>query len=130
MKRLVLFVSILFLINSAVFGQGKIIYHEENSVKTALYNREKERTSDDFVMLGYRVFIGMKPNRNEANRFLREVNENLNPDLSAQLVFDEPNFKVYVGSFPTSAEAEATLAKVKKYYPYARKLKMPIKSHR
>lgn len=130
MKRLVAFVSILFLFNTALWAQGKIVYHEENSVQTALSNRKKERTSDDFVILGYRVFVGMKPNRSEANEFLKEVNENLNPEMSAQLVFDEPNFKVYVGSFPTSAEAEATLAKVKKHYPYARKLKMPIKSNR
>lgn len=130
MKRLVLFVSVLFLLNTTVFAQGKIVYHEENSVKTALSNRKKERTSEDFVIMGYRVFVGMKPKRSEANEFLKEVNENLNPDLSAQLVFDEPNFKVYVGSFPTSAEAEATLSKVKKHYPYARKLKMPIKSNR
>lgn len=130
MKRLVLFVSVLFFLNTTVFAQGKIVYHEENSVKTALSNRKKERTSEDFVIMGYRVFVGMKPNRSEANEFLKEINENLNPELSAQLVFDEPNFKVYVGSFPTSAEAEATLAKVKKHYPYARKLKMPIKSNR
>lgn len=130
MKRLVAFVSILFLFNTALWAQGKIVYHEENSVQTALSNRKKERTSEDFVILGYRVFVGMKPNRSEANEFLKEVNENLNPEMSAQLVFDEPNFKVYVGSFPTSAEAEATLAKVKKHYPYARKLKMPIKSNR
>jgi len=116
--------------NSALFAQGKIVYHEESSVKTALSNRQKVRTSEDFVIMGYRVFVGMKPNRTEANEFLKEVNENLNPELSAQLVFDEPNFKIYVGSFPTSAEADATLAKVKKYYPYARRLKMPIQSHR
>jgi len=117
-------------LNSSTFAQGKIVYHEENSVKSALSNREKVRTSEDFVIMGYRVIVGMKPNRSEANKFLLEVNENLNPELSAQLVFDEPNFKVYVGSFPTSAEADATLAKVKKYYPYARRLKMPIKPHR
>ncbi len=130
MKRSVIFLSILFIINSSLSAQGKIVYHEENSVKTALSNREKIRTSDDFVIMGYRVFVGMKPNRTEANEFLKEVNKNLIPELSAQLVFDEPNFKIYVGSFPTSAEADATLAKVKKHYPYARKLKMPIKAHR
>jgi hypothetical protein len=42
------------------------------------------------------------------------------------LIYDEPNFKVYVGTFATAAEADAALADVKKEFPNARKLRMQI----
>jgi hypothetical protein len=42
------------------------------------------------------------------------------------LIYDEPNFKVYIGAFTTAAEADAALADIKKEFPTARKLRLQI----
>ena len=76
--------------------------------------------------MGYRIFIGFSAKRVDATEILTKAEEKFSETPGAVLIYDEPNFKVYVGTFATATEADAALVDVKREFPNARKLRMLI----
>jgi len=109
--------------NSKCFGQ--VLYEAEPSVQKADENRKNKIRSSKKIN-GYRIFIGFSNKKAIAQELLTKAEEKFASSYGAQIIFDEPNFKVYIGAFTTQAEVDAALVEVRKEFPTARKLKMPI----
>ena len=104
---------------------GQVLYEAEPSVQKADENR-KNKIRKAKKINGYRIFIGFSNKKAIAQELLTKAEEKFATTYGAQIIFDEPNFKVYIGAFTTQAEADAALVDVRKEFPTARKLKMPI----
>ena len=118
------FLFLLFWGCFDAFAQVQII--AEESVINAEKARHTRRSSEDHIVAGYRIFIGMRSNRADANLLKMEVDEKLDSTFTAQIIYDEPNFKVYVGAYPNNAEADEAMAEIRKVYSNAKKIRMPI----
>ncbi len=70
---------------------------------------------------GYRIMIAsLSGNNSKSNAFgIKDNFQKSNTDVTAYLVFEEPNFKVKVGDFKTQLEAFAFLQQIKSTYPNA-----------
>jgi len=68
---------------------------------------------------GYRIQIGSFSGANSKNTAfaLKEKFMATYPEMTAYLVFDEPNFRVKVGDFTTRLEAFVFLQRIKNVYP-------------
>ncbi|MCX8485466.1 MAG: SPOR domain-containing protein [Bacteroidia bacterium] len=105
---------------------AQVVYDVDPAVEGIEKNRiEKSKTADKKIM-GYRIFIGFSAKRADATEILTKAEEKFADSHGAVLIYDEPNFKVYVGTFATAAEADAALVDVKREFPNARKLRMLI----
>jgi hypothetical protein len=57
-----------------------------------------------------------------------EAQEKIQETYAPQVVYDEPNFKIYIGAYNNNTEADEALAEIRRTYPNAKKIKMPIKA--
>lgn len=110
-----------------VFSQGKVTIVAEDKVEEVENNRLARRKNADVLVQGYRIFIGMTSARADAVKIQTEAQEKFGDTYSPQVVYDEPNFKIYIGSYNNSVEADEAIAEIRKHYPNAKKIKMPIK---
>ncbi len=117
----------LSLFGGYLYGQGKVTIIAEDAVVQAENQRMQKRNNDDHEVMGYRIFIGMFPTRSQALEFKVQADEKLLPDYESQVIYDEPNFKIYVGQYPSNTEADAAYADVKKLFHNAKKIRMSIK---
>ena len=107
-------------------ASAQVVYEVETPVESLEKNRIEKSKSADKKIMGYRIFVGFSAKRVDATEILNKAEERFSETHGAILIYDEPNFKVYVGTFATAAEADAALADVKKEFPNARKLRMQI----
>lgn len=105
---------------------AQVVYDVDPAVETLEKNRIEKSKSADKKIMGYRIFIGFSAKRADATEILTKAEEKFTDTYGAVLIYDEPNFKVYVGTFTTAAEADAALIDVKREFPTARKLRMQI----
>ena len=105
---------------------AQVVYDVDPAVETIEKNRIEKSKSADKKIMGYRIFIGFSAKRADATEILTKAEEKFADSHGAVLIYDEPNFKVYVGTFATAAEADAALVEVKREFPTARKLRMLI----
>lgn len=118
------FLFLLFWGCFDAYSQVQII--AEESVINAEKARFNRRSAEDHIVAGFRIFIGMRSNRADANLLKQEVDEKLDSLFTSQIIYDEPNFKVYVGAYSNNNEADAAMAEIRKYYSNAKKIRMPI----
>ncbi|MRJ07872.1 SPOR domain-containing protein [Ornithobacterium rhinotracheale] len=67
---------------------------------------------------GYRIQIRYTKDRSLANSVLNEFNRNF-PDLSSEMVYTRPDYRVLVGEYFTKRSAAADMSRIKKKYPGA-----------
>lgn len=114
------------LFGGAAELSAQVVYDVDPAVESVEKNRiEKSKTADKKIM-GYRIFVGFSAKRVDATEILTKAEEKFSETHGAVLIYDEPNFKVYVGTFATATEADAALVDVKREFPNARKLRMLI----
>ncbi len=118
MKRIILLLLIMVSVSAASAQQwgGGIAVRMDNSAKAAVESVNLNKLNK---VTGYRVCIFMdngQSARENANRALRKFNENFS-GAKAEVVYENPFFKVYVGRFITRNEAYGLLGKVSALYP-------------
>ena len=120
--------GIALLIGILLVGQVKsqVVYDVDPAVESMEKVRKERTKSSDKKIGGYRIFIGFSAKRAEATEIQKKADELFGSTYGALLIYDEPNFKVYVGAFTTAAEADAALPEIKKEFPTARKLRLQI----
>lgn len=107
-------------VQSGLTGRGTLNVNHDDRLdelvrRHMIINREKEG------MQGYRIRIfsrsgqAARPNATEA----RAVFFNKYPEIETYLVYDAPNFKVYVGDFRTRSEALKMQRMISRDYPYS-----------
>ena len=101
------------------------------SIKTELDSINKiiiQRNSEKKYIDGYTIQI-YTGNDNEAAREAKELAMNLFPDLEPVISYNQPTFKVKVGSYQNRLEAHKVFQSLKEEFPYALLIpeRIPIK---
>lgn len=109
-------VCILFLTNLGFAQQGNVEINQDKDIDKLLTIKkemnESENTSDRYRI---QIYSG---NRSEAEKSESSF-KSLNLDLVSKLVYETPNYKIWVGNFRTRLEADRALVKVKSKFPTA-----------
>jgi hypothetical protein len=113
-------VCILFLTNLSFAQQGTVTINQDKDIDKLLSIKkemnESENTSDRFRI---QIYSG---NRAEAEK-TQSTFKALNMKMPSKLVYETPNYKIWVGNFRSQLEADRALAKVKAKFPAAFKFK-------
>lgn len=109
--------AIMLLLTGISFAQqGTVNINQDKEIEQLLELKKtintSENTSDRYKI---QIYSG---NRTEAEKTQSNFKA-LNLELQSKLVYETPNFKIWVGNFRTSLEADRALAKVKTKFPTA-----------
>ncbi|MBC3846108.1 SPOR domain-containing protein [Winogradskyella echinorum] len=108
------FVIFLFAISlTANAQQGEVKVTQDSDIVKLLEYKKDIKTSKVFKIQVYQSVDPDKAEREKAN-FLNSYSE-----WTAKIVWNTPNYKVWVGNFATRIEADRALVKIKKKYMYA-----------
>lgn len=121
MKILISIISLVFLSNYATLAQDKNIFTDLSSYKSdegkviIFQDSETRLLIDEYIkqkksekgLFGYRIqiYFGSGHTAREEAHTIRNTFVSKYPEISAHVVFEEPNFKVRVGDFRSKSEA-------------------------
>lgn len=119
MKLYLSIAASLFLLNTAI-GQevkptsntGEISISEHPNIKKLVHIKFSENYEDNFKI---QLYYG---NLNKAHEILREFNKKYN-EISAKIIFETPNYKVWAGDFRTRLKAEKALMTIQNEFKSA-----------
>lgn len=123
-RFMVLFVT--FLVIGNIDAQAETHIKEDPSITKMRAKRKEYRESADYTVEGYRIFVNIFSNRKDATKFQKQFNQRFAYKASCQIIYDEPNFKIYAGTYVLKAEAEIMLGRVRQAYSTAKIIRMPI----
>ena len=114
-------IALLLLCSNSLWAQrnGRKIEVTGDVAVTQLVEKHIEFNDRLKTCPGYRIQIAsLSGNNAKSNAFaLRDNFLKEYPDMTAYIVFDEPNFKVKVGDFRTRLDAYVYLQYIKNNYP-------------
>lgn len=115
--RLRLFLFILFA-TAARYGvaQGKVEIIVDPAIQQEEEDRINRRKANADKVRGYRIMIGFYASRTQAENLRAEASRYFGSSYGVSVIYDEPNFKVYVGEFTNADDADAALAEVRRRY--------------
>jgi len=110
------FLSLLGLasLTSSINAQDQNITASQDPKFEQLLNEKRKINASLTVNDSYKIQIYTGGSEN-AKKTLNEFRQEFN-DIDATIVFNTPNYKVWVGSFRTRIEAERNLANIKDRY--------------
>ncbi|MCX7546810.1 SPOR domain-containing protein [Xanthomarina sp. F1114] len=116
-KKSVYSLGFMILITSLSFAQqGSVNINQDKEINQLLALKKEintsENTSDRYKI---QIYSG---NRTEAEKNQSNFKA-LNLEMPSKLVYETPNFKIWIGNFRTSLEADRALAKIKTTFPSA-----------
>ena len=116
-KNGMFFISLLTLSSFKLTAQEAKINIQQNPKFEQLLNEKRKINSSIAVNERYKiqVFSGASE---KAKNTLNDCRQNFS-DLDGTIVFNTPNYKVWIGNFKTRIEAEKKLIEIKKTYPNA-----------
>lgn len=91
------------------------VLHVNKKVDTVLDSIDRINQSKKFVD-GYTLQVYSGTNREEAMDTKRRMSSNV-PELSATLQYNQPKFRVTVGSYFSRLEAQKDLTHIKQFFP-------------
>lgn len=112
------FLALIFnLISQKNFSQTQSPTIEQDSKIEALLKEKRKINSGITINDLYKIqiYIGKS---DDCKRILNEFKSNFK-DIDGTMVYNNPTFKVWVGSFKTRIEAEKAILEIKKKYPTA-----------
>ncbi|MGM9477693.1 SPOR domain-containing protein [Pedobacter sp. GSP4] len=124
MKRIITFISCLFLAITAFAQKGEVTVIKDPLIDSLIAKRmEVYKTSGEVKIgkpivsaFGYRVQIFYGSDRrevfNEQARF-----KGLYPKLNTYLIYKEPNYYIRVGDFRTRIEAQRLISELRPAFP-------------
>ena len=114
-SKIVFFVLILNTLNFEAAAQDPINNLSQDPKFEQLLTEKRKINSSLIVNDSYKIQI-FNGNSENAKRALNSFKQNFN-EIDATIVFNTPNYKVWVGNFKTRIEAERHLIDIKKKYP-------------
>jgi hypothetical protein len=105
-------------LGTAQEGTQNIVQDERIPELLAL---KTQMTKDSRLGDRYRIQLYSGDN-NEASKIIKEY-RTLYPDWPSTVVYETPNYKVWVGNFRNSLEADRALLEIKKTFPAAFRFK-------
>lgn len=114
----ILFILSVFtsLLPHSLLSQGKVDIIAEEEVQEAEQKRIERRQANNGKVKGYRIMIGFYGTRAEAEALRSEAAQYFESTYGVRMIYDEPNFKVYVGAFTSADEADEALVVVRKKF--------------
>jgi hypothetical protein len=103
-------------------AQGHVMVEVEPSVKEMEETRTARRKANSDKVRGYRILIGFFSSRAEAEALKEQAIEPFGGKYGVTVIYDEPNFKVYVGQFTLSDDADAALVEIRRKFSGATRI--------
>ena len=102
---------IISMPSTTLFGQnGSIKINQSNKVDSII--KLKKELNSKIQNLRIQIYSG---NRENAEQIIQEFNEIFN-DTTADVIYETPNYKVWVGNYYTQLEADKRLIEIRKKF--------------
>ena len=108
-----IFIIVLILNFSTQAQNGKVEITQSIEIEKVI--EIKKEINKNKSMLRIQIFNG---SREEANN-TKEKFENIKVDSIIDMVYETPNYKIWVGNYKTQLEADIKLLEIKRYFPDA-----------
>ena len=114
MNKIITYLSIYFLCANS-FSQSQLAQVNQDSRIDSLLKLKKEINKNIFN-LKIQIYSG---ERDKALELIANHNKDDYSNTNIELVYETPNYKVWIGDFYTQLEADKKLLMIKKKYPEA-----------
>ena len=111
MRKIIIFFMIISISSTTLFGQnGSIKINQSNKLDSII--KLKKELNSKIQNLRIQIYSG---DRENAEQIIQEFNEIFN-DTSADVIYETPNYKVWVGNYYTQLEADKRLIEIRKKF--------------
>lgn len=120
-KKISIAAAFIFGIGFSGFGQEGRVQVSQDSLIPKLLNLKTEMGKESRIGDRYRIQIFSGDNK-KASDAIKEF-RSLYSDWSSTIVYETPNYKVWIGNFRNSLEADRALLEIKQSFPAAFRFK-------
>ena len=111
MRKIIIFFMIISISSTTLFGQnGSIKINQSNKLDSII--KLKKELNSKIQNLRIQIYSG---DRENAEQIIQEFNEIFN-DTTADVIYETPNYKVWVGNYFTQLEADKRLIEIRKKF--------------
>ena len=111
MRKIIIFLTIISLSHTTLIGQnGNIEINQSNKLDSII--KLKKELNSKIQNLRIQIFSG---DRDNAEQIIKEFIEIFN-DTTADVIYETPNYKVWVGNYYTQLEADKRLLEIRKKF--------------
>ena len=111
MRKIIIFFTIISLYSTTLFGQnGNIEINQSNKLDSII--KLKKELNSKIQNLRIQIYSG---DRDNAEQMIKEFIEIFN-DTTADVIYETPNYKVWVGNYYTQLEADKKLIEIRKKF--------------
>ena len=111
MRKIIIFFTIISLSYTNLFGQnGNIEINQSNKLDSII--KLKKELNSKIQNLRIQIYSGERDN---AEQIIKEFIEIFN-DTTADIIYETPNYKVWVGNYYTQLEADKRLIEIRKKF--------------
>ena len=111
MRKIIIFFTIISLSSTTTFGQNGNIEIKQSNKLDSIIKLKKELNSK-IQNLRIQIYSG---DRDNAEQMIKEFIEIFN-DTTADVIYETPNYKVWVGNYYTQLEADKRLLDIRKKF--------------
>ena len=111
MRKIIIFFMIISMSSATLFGQNGNIKINQSSKLDSIIKLKKELNSK-IQNLRIQIYSG---DRDNAEQMIKEFIEIFN-DTTADVIYETPNYKVWVGNYYTQLEADKRLIEIRKKF--------------
>ena len=111
MRKIIIFFTIISFSSTTTFGQnGNIEINQSNKLDSII--KLKRELNSKIQNLRIQIYSG---DRDNAEQIIKEFIEIFN-DTTADVIYETPNYKVWVGNYYTQLEADKRLIEIRKKF--------------
>ena len=111
MRKIIIFFTIISLSYTTLIGQnGNIEINQSNKLDSII--KLKKELNSKIQNLRIQIYSG---DRDNAEQIIKEFIEIFN-DTTADVIYETPNYKVWVGNYYTQLEADKRLLEIRKKF--------------
>ena len=111
MRKIIIFFTIISLSNTTLIGQnGNIEINQSNKLDSII--KLKKELNSKIQNLRIQIYSG---DRDNAEQIIKEFIKIFN-DTTADVIYETPNYKVWVGNYYTQLEADKRLLEIRKKF--------------
>jgi hypothetical protein len=109
------FISVLYFTGNSCFAQTQLTASELNTVQK-LIKEKHDLESNNELKSTYKLQIFSSGSLEEAKQTQQEF-EALGHEIESKIIYQTPNYKVWVGNFRNRIQADRANEKIKSEYP-------------
>lgn len=114
MRKFIIFFIMISMSSTTLFGQnGSIKINQSNKLDSII--KLKRELNSKIQNLRIQIYSG---DRENAEQIIQEFNEIFN-DTTGDVIYETPNYKVWVGNYYTQLEADKRLIEIRKKFKSA-----------